>query len=123
MRDGCPLHIVPERDRPDMERRGMPIRREQRGYYPFDSPQFSRAIRFGRVAAACEQGRRPHGQPIHHLCNGRWFDAASSCWRVAVQIAKVFALGSAAERPIHCRRARAVPWRVESLGVGDLAGV
>ena len=58
----------------------MPIRPEQRRLYPFDWPQLSAVIRFERAKGRCEGCRRPHGQHVYHLGDGRWWDEAEQTW-------------------------------------------
>lgn len=59
----------------------MPIRPENRWLYPIDWPQLSGAIRFDRAGSRCERCARPHLTRVPHLGDGRWWDAASACWR------------------------------------------
>jgi hypothetical protein len=59
----------------------MPIRRELRHLYPIDWPQLSALVRFGRAGGRCERCGRPHGRTVHHLGDGRWFDAEAETWR------------------------------------------
>jgi hypothetical protein len=59
----------------------MPIRKELRWLYPIDWPQVSAWVRFERAKGRCERCRRPHGQVVHHLGDGRWFDAEAELWR------------------------------------------
>ncbi len=59
----------------------MPIRRELRYLYPIDWPQLSALVRFGRARGRCERCGRPHGRTVHHLGDGRWFDAEAEVWR------------------------------------------
>jgi ribosomal protein S14 len=59
----------------------MPIRKELRWLYPIDWPQVSAWVRFERAKGRCEQCGRPHGQMVHHLGDGRWFDADAEVWR------------------------------------------
>ena len=59
----------------------MPIRREDRHFYPIDWRELSAAIRFGRAKGRCEHCGRPHGQTVHHLGDGRWFDEEVERWR------------------------------------------
>ena len=59
----------------------MPIRREHRFFYPIDWRELSVAIRFGRAKGRCEGCGRPHGRMVHHLGDGRWWDAQAACWR------------------------------------------
>ena len=62
----------------------MPIRREHRFFYPIDWPQLSAVIRFRRAGGRCEACRRPHGQTVWHLGDGRWWDAEAASWRDGV---------------------------------------
>ena len=39
----------------------MPIRREQRFFYPIDWPQLSALVRFGRAGGRCDGYGRSHG--------------------------------------------------------------
>jgi hypothetical protein len=59
----------------------MPIRPEFRWLYPVDWPQLSAMIRFERAKGRCECCGRPHGQVVHHLGDGRWWDEEQTCWR------------------------------------------
>ena len=59
----------------------MPIRREDRHYYPIDWRELSAAIRFGRAKGRCERCGRPHGKTVYHLGDGRWFDDVADRWR------------------------------------------
>ncbi len=59
----------------------MPIRKELRDFYPSDWPQLSAWVRFVRAKGCCEACSRPHGKIVHHLGDGRWFDAAHETWR------------------------------------------
>lgn len=59
----------------------MPIRPENRWYYPIDWPQLSNAIRFGRARSRCERCKRPHMRKVLHLGDGRWWDADAHRWR------------------------------------------
>ncbi len=59
----------------------MPIRPEHRFFYPIDWPQLSVVIRFGRAKGRCEACKRPHGQIVYHLGDGRWWDAEAGAWR------------------------------------------
>ncbi|WP_342167360.1 hypothetical protein [Methylobacterium sp. SD21] len=59
----------------------MPIRPEHRFFYPIDWPQLSVVIRFGRAKGRCEACKRPHGQIVYHLGDGRWWDAEARAWR------------------------------------------
>jgi hypothetical protein len=59
----------------------MPIRKELRYFYPIDWPQLSAWVRFARAKGCCEVCGRPHGQIVHHLGDGRWFDEQHETWR------------------------------------------
>ncbi|MEF2074393.1 hypothetical protein [Consotaella aegiceratis] len=59
----------------------MPIKPEDRHFYPIDWPQLSAAIRFGRAKGRCERCGRPHGETVQHLGDGRWFDVEAGRWR------------------------------------------
>jgi hypothetical protein len=59
----------------------MPIRSENRWFYPIDCPQLSNAIRFGRARSRCEHCKRPHMRRVLHLGDGRWWDADAQRWR------------------------------------------
>ena len=59
----------------------MPIRPENRLFYPIDWAQLSDVIRFGRAKGCCEGCGRPHGQLVFHLGDGRWWDATGQTWR------------------------------------------
>jgi hypothetical protein len=59
----------------------MPIRPQHRWLYPIDWELISRAIRFTRAKGRCEQCARPHGQTVHHLGDGCWWDAEYESWR------------------------------------------
>jgi hypothetical protein len=59
----------------------VPIRRELRWLYPIDWPQLSALVRFGRAGGRCERCGRPHGQMVHHLGDGRWWDEGTGTWR------------------------------------------
>jgi hypothetical protein len=52
-----------------------------RWFYPIDWRELSAVIRFERAQSQCERCRRPHGQVVYHLGDGRWWDAAESTWR------------------------------------------
>lgn len=45
----------------------MPIRRDQRGFYPIDWRELSHLVRFERAQGCCERCGRPHGERIWHL--------------------------------------------------------
>ena len=59
----------------------MPIRPEQRWFYPIDWHQLSAMIRFQRAKGRCERCGRPHGNDVVHLGDGRWFDEERQQWR------------------------------------------
>ncbi len=59
----------------------MPIKPALRWYYPIDWHELSAVVRFDRAGGRCEDCRRPHGQVIHHLGDGRWFDPLDELWR------------------------------------------
>src|SRR5690349_18415479 len=59
----------------------MPIRPEDRWFYPIDWPQLSIAIRFKRAGGRCEQCGRPHGHLIWRLADGSWWDQDQARWR------------------------------------------
>jgi hypothetical protein len=59
----------------------MPIRAEMRWFYPIDWPQISRRVRFERGRGVCQDCGRPHGQTVHCLPDGRWFDVKRHIWR------------------------------------------
>jgi hypothetical protein len=59
----------------------MPIKRELRWFYPSDWSDISRRVRFERADGVCEGCRRPHGQIVRCLPDGRWFDGAAQTWR------------------------------------------
>lgn len=59
----------------------MPIRPENRFFYPIDWKELSEVIRFERAKGCCEGCSRPHGQLVSHLGDGRWWDAAQNTWR------------------------------------------
>jgi hypothetical protein len=61
--------------------KGMPIRPENRWFYPIDWPQLSRAIRFGRAKFRCEHCKRLHLRKVLPLGDGRWWDADARRWR------------------------------------------
>lgn len=58
----------------------MPIRSEMRWFYPIDWVQLSREVRFGWAGGRCQQCRRPHGEAVRCLPDGRWYDAAAGIW-------------------------------------------
>ena len=59
----------------------MPIRPHLRWFYPIDWRELSSVIRFERAQSRCERCRRPHGQVVFHLGDGRWWDEAERTWR------------------------------------------
>lgn len=59
----------------------MPIRPELRGLYPANWRDISRRVRFERAGGRCQNCKRPHGQEIKCLPDGRWFDPAAGTWR------------------------------------------
>lgn len=59
----------------------MPIRPQHRWLYPIDWTQLSTLVRFDRANGRCECCRRPHGQLVCHLGDGRWWDEADQTWR------------------------------------------
>ena len=59
----------------------MPIKPELRWFYPSNWPDISRRVRFERANGVCEGCRRPHGQIIRCLPDGRWFDGNAQTWR------------------------------------------
>jgi hypothetical protein len=60
---------------------GVPIMPEHRWLYPIDWRELSKVIRFGRAKGRCEHCRRPHGQRVVHLGDGRWWDSDNLHWR------------------------------------------
>jgi hypothetical protein len=59
----------------------MPIRREDRAFYPIDWPELSAVIRFRRARGRCEGCGRPHRRIVCHLGDGRWWDGDAATWR------------------------------------------
>ena len=59
----------------------MPIRPENRSFYPINWPQLSAVIRFGRAKGCCDGCGRPHGRMVYHLGDGRWWDVEAGRWR------------------------------------------
>ena len=59
----------------------MPIRRDQRWFYPIDWRELSQVIRFDRAGGRCERCRRPHGQWAIVGPDGLWWDDARQGWR------------------------------------------
>ncbi len=43
--------------------------------------QLSAVIRFQRAGGRCEACKRPHGQSVFHLGDGRWWDGEGGTWR------------------------------------------
>lgn len=43
--------------------------------------QLSATISLHSAGGSCERCRRPHGQRIYHLGDGRWWDMAMFAWR------------------------------------------
>ena len=62
----------------------MPIRSDQRWFYPIDWKELSREIRFKRAGSCCEHCGRPHMKLVIHLGDGRWWDPEQSQWRDGV---------------------------------------
>ena len=52
----------------------MPIKAEMRWFYPIDWPQLSQHVRFERAGGVCQLCRRPHGEFVRCLPDGRWHD-------------------------------------------------
>ena len=61
----------------------MPIRADQRWFYPIDWRELSCVIRFERAQGRCERCARPHRQWVVHMRDGRWWDSANDRWRDA----------------------------------------
>jgi hypothetical protein len=59
----------------------VPIRAEERWFYPIDWQEISRRVRFERAGGRCEQCGRPHRRSIDQLADGRWWDAKLEMWR------------------------------------------
>ena len=59
----------------------MPIKPELRYFYPIDWPQISHWVRFVRAKGHCQVCGRPHGETVHHLGDGRWWDETEQTWR------------------------------------------
>jgi len=59
----------------------MPIRADQKWFYPIDWRELSHVIRFDRARGRCEHCARPHGEWITRDADGRWWDAARQRWR------------------------------------------
>jgi hypothetical protein len=80
----------------------MPIRPQFRWFYPIDWRELSAVIRFDRAGSSCEKCRRPHGQLVHHLGDGRWWDEAERTWRTGRGRRVKGVLGAKAE--LRCTR-------------------
>ena len=88
-RVGWSAPAKPQRDKhfllsflsPMFQESSMPIRPEQRWFYPIDWRQLSAIIRFTRAKERCERCGRPHGRDVVHLGDGRWFDEERQQWR------------------------------------------
>jgi len=59
----------------------MPIKAEMRWFYPIDWPQLSQHVRFERAGGVCQLCRRPHGESVRCLPDGRWYDEDRRTWR------------------------------------------
>lgn len=59
----------------------MPIRPDQRWFYPIDWVQLSAYVRFNRAKSCCERCRRPHLQSVLHIGDGVWWDRTRLTWR------------------------------------------
>ncbi|MBB3938076.1 hypothetical protein [Aureimonas phyllosphaerae] len=59
----------------------MPIRRHLKNLYPIDWDQLSDWVRFVRAGGRCDRCKRPHGQTVSHLGDGRWWDETDQLWR------------------------------------------
>ena len=59
----------------------MPIKAEMRWFYPIDWPQLSQYVRFERAGGVCQLCRRPHGESVRCLPDGRWYDEDRRTWR------------------------------------------
>ena len=64
-----------------IHRISMPIRADQRWFYPIDWRELSNVIRFERAKGRCGHCARPHGQWIVHNRDGRWWDDVRDRWR------------------------------------------
>ena len=62
----------------------MPIRPDQRWFYPIDWKELSHEIRINRAKALCENCGRPHMKIVIHLGDGRWWDTERGHWRDGV---------------------------------------
>ena len=62
----------------------MPIRPDQRWFYPIDWKELSHEIRINRAKARCENCGRPHMKIVIHLGDGRWWDTERGHWRDGV---------------------------------------
>lgn len=61
----------------------MPIRPDMQSLYPPNWPEISQRVRFERAGGKCQGCKRPHGEDIRCLPDGRWFDPLSRAWRTA----------------------------------------
>ena len=77
----------------------MPIRRDLLALYPPDWRELSDHVRFVRASGRCEACRRPHGQSVTCLPDGRWCDAGNRVW--------ITALGLPTRRPANVELLRA----------------
>jgi len=59
----------------------MPIRPELRHLYPRDWKDISYHVRFVREQGRCQFCGRRHGETVHRLRDGRWFDPTINQWR------------------------------------------
>jgi hypothetical protein len=59
----------------------MPIRRDLLKFYPDNWKEISYFVRFVREGGLCENCGRNHGDIIHQLNDGRWFDKPHNTWR------------------------------------------
>ena len=59
----------------------MPIRADQKWFYPIDWRELSRVIRFDRAKGRCERCDRPHGHRVVRDADGHWWDDVRQRWR------------------------------------------
>jgi hypothetical protein len=59
----------------------MPINPVLRKYYPPNWKEISNFVRFTREKGRCQSCGRYHGNLVHQLNDGRWFDNSSNLWR------------------------------------------
>jgi hypothetical protein len=59
----------------------MPIRAELRKLYPANWKDISYYVRFVREKGRCQRCGRAHGDLVHKLPDGRWFDKSTNQWR------------------------------------------